>query len=136
MNMSPLRLFTLAMLVPGLVMISGCGKRQAQKSNQLSEINIPTAQDGVKMFDESIGEFALGDDVARAQESNQDAMALADAQINADDFAWIDQEGAEGFKKDDPNTTIKFYDTGHFALETHGKEISQDILEFMAKLPK
>lgn len=44
--------------------------------------------------------------------------------------------GAEGFKKDDPNTTVKFYDTGHFALETHGKEIGQDILEFMAGLPK
>jgi pimeloyl-ACP methyl ester carboxylesterase len=44
--------------------------------------------------------------------------------------------GAEGFKKDDPNTTVKFYDTGHFALETHGEEIGQDILEFMAKLPK
>jgi pimeloyl-ACP methyl ester carboxylesterase len=44
--------------------------------------------------------------------------------------------GAEGFKKDDPNTTVKFYDTGHFALETHGEEIGQDILEFMAKPPK
>lgn len=44
--------------------------------------------------------------------------------------------GAEGFKKDDPNTIVKFYDTGHFALETHCKEIGQDILEFMAKLPK
>lgn len=44
--------------------------------------------------------------------------------------------GAEGYKKDDPNTTVKFYDTGHFALETHGKEIGQDILNFMAKLPQ
>jgi len=44
--------------------------------------------------------------------------------------------GAEGFKKDDPNTIVKFYNTGHFALETHGKEIAQDILEFMATLPK
>jgi pimeloyl-ACP methyl ester carboxylesterase len=44
--------------------------------------------------------------------------------------------GAEGFKKDDPNTIVKFYNTGHFALETHGKEIAQDILDFMPKLPK
>jgi len=44
--------------------------------------------------------------------------------------------GAEGFKKDDPNTTIKFYDTGHFALETHGEEIGQDILNFMPGLPQ
>ncbi|MDP9077071.1 MAG: alpha/beta hydrolase [Bacteroidota bacterium] len=43
--------------------------------------------------------------------------------------------GAEGFKKDDPNTTVKFYDTGHFALETHCTEIGRDILAFMAKLP-
>jgi len=44
--------------------------------------------------------------------------------------------GAEGFKKDDPNTTVKFYHTGHFALETHGAEIAQDILAFMPKLPR
>jgi len=44
--------------------------------------------------------------------------------------------GAEGFKKDDPNTTVKFYDTGHFALETHGDEIGRDILDFMASLPQ
>jgi pimeloyl-ACP methyl ester carboxylesterase len=42
--------------------------------------------------------------------------------------------GAEAFKKDDPNTTVKFYDTGHFALETHYREIGQDILEFMKTL--
>lgn len=44
--------------------------------------------------------------------------------------------GAEGFKKDDPNTIVKFYDTGHFALETHGEEIGQDILDFMPDLPQ
>jgi len=44
--------------------------------------------------------------------------------------------GAEGFKKDDPNTIVKFYDTGHFALETHGEEIAQDILDFMPGLPQ
>ena len=44
--------------------------------------------------------------------------------------------GAEGYKKDVPTATVKFYDTGHFALETHNSEISQDILIFLAKLPK
>jgi pimeloyl-ACP methyl ester carboxylesterase len=39
--------------------------------------------------------------------------------------------GAEGFKKDDLNSIVKFYDTGHFALETHGEEIGKDILDFM-----
>jgi pimeloyl-ACP methyl ester carboxylesterase len=43
--------------------------------------------------------------------------------------------GAEGYRKDDPNTTVKFYDTGHFALETHAQEIGADILEFMKKIP-
>jgi pimeloyl-ACP methyl ester carboxylesterase len=44
--------------------------------------------------------------------------------------------GAEGFKKDDPNAIVKFYDTGHFALETHYEEIGRDILAFMQGLPK
>jgi pimeloyl-ACP methyl ester carboxylesterase len=44
--------------------------------------------------------------------------------------------GAEGFKRDDPNAIVKFYDTGHFALETHGGEIGRDILEFMRDLPR
>lgn len=39
--------------------------------------------------------------------------------------------GAELYTKDIPDATVKFYDTGHFALETHAAEIGQDILEFM-----
>jgi len=44
--------------------------------------------------------------------------------------------GAEAYKKDLPNATVKFYNTGHFALETHVNEIGTDILNFMATLPK
>jgi pimeloyl-ACP methyl ester carboxylesterase len=44
--------------------------------------------------------------------------------------------GAEAYKRDIPDATVKFYDTGHFALETHVKEIGKDILNFLAKLPK
>ncbi|MFC0515790.1 alpha/beta fold hydrolase [Mucilaginibacter angelicae] len=44
--------------------------------------------------------------------------------------------GAEGYKRDNPNATVKFYNTGHFALETHGKEIGQDVLDFLGGLPK
>lgn len=43
--------------------------------------------------------------------------------------------GAEAYKKDIPNASVKFYNTGHFALETHAKEIGNDILYFMAALP-
>lgn len=40
--------------------------------------------------------------------------------------------GAEAFKQDNPDDTIvKLYDTGHFALETHLEEISQDMLSFL-----
>ena len=35
--------------------------------------------------------------------------------------------GAEAFKRDMPNATIRFFDTGHFALETHAKEIADEI---------
>jgi pimeloyl-ACP methyl ester carboxylesterase len=44
--------------------------------------------------------------------------------------------GAEAYKRDVPGAVVKFYDTGHFALETHVKEIGNDILEFLATLPE
>ncbi|MGN7811677.1 alpha/beta fold hydrolase [Flavobacterium sp. 22076] len=44
--------------------------------------------------------------------------------------------GAEAYKRDNPNASVKFYRTGHFALETHYKEIGADILLFLSKLPK
>lgn len=42
--------------------------------------------------------------------------------------------GAEAYKNDLPNARLKFYDTGHFALETHETEIGNDILEFLEAL--
>jgi pimeloyl-ACP methyl ester carboxylesterase len=44
--------------------------------------------------------------------------------------------GAEAFKKDNPKTKVVFYDTGHFALETHAVEIGSEILAFLASLRK
>ncbi|MFL1416189.1 alpha/beta fold hydrolase [Pseudomonas fildesensis] len=41
--------------------------------------------------------------------------------------------GAEAWKRDLPNADIRFYDTGHFALETRGKEIIPVIREFLDK---
>jgi pimeloyl-ACP methyl ester carboxylesterase len=43
--------------------------------------------------------------------------------------------GAEAFKKDMPNAIVKFFDTGHFALETHFREIGEEILSFLSTLP-
>ena len=39
--------------------------------------------------------------------------------------------GAEAFKRDIPNAVIRFFDTGHFALETHAAEIATAIREFL-----
>jgi pimeloyl-ACP methyl ester carboxylesterase len=44
--------------------------------------------------------------------------------------------GAEAYKRDIPNAIVKFYDTGHFALETHVQEIGNEILKFLSTLSK
>jgi pimeloyl-ACP methyl ester carboxylesterase len=40
--------------------------------------------------------------------------------------------GAEAFKRDMPDAVVRFFDTGHFALETHAAEIAAAIREFLA----
>jgi pimeloyl-ACP methyl ester carboxylesterase len=40
--------------------------------------------------------------------------------------------GAKAFKRDLPDAKIVFFDTGHFALETHASEIATQIREFLA----
>jgi pimeloyl-ACP methyl ester carboxylesterase len=39
--------------------------------------------------------------------------------------------GAEAFKQDIPSATVRFFDTGHFALETHAPEIADEIRAFL-----
>ena len=39
--------------------------------------------------------------------------------------------GAEAFKRDNPSAEVHFFDTGHFALETHHQEIADAIREFL-----
>ncbi|HWF02480.1 MAG TPA: alpha/beta hydrolase [Candidatus Angelobacter sp.] len=41
--------------------------------------------------------------------------------------------GAEAFRRDIPNATVEFLDTGHFALETHLEEITVAMKQFLAK---
>jgi pimeloyl-ACP methyl ester carboxylesterase len=41
--------------------------------------------------------------------------------------------GAEAFKRDIPDAVVRFFDTGHFALETHAGEIAATIREFLAR---
>jgi pimeloyl-ACP methyl ester carboxylesterase len=39
--------------------------------------------------------------------------------------------GAEAFRRDVPGAVVRFFDTGHFALETHADEIAAAIREFL-----
>jgi len=39
--------------------------------------------------------------------------------------------GAEAFKRDIPGAVVRFFDTGHFALETHAQEIAAAIRDFL-----
>jgi len=41
--------------------------------------------------------------------------------------------GAQAFRRDVPNAEIRLLDTGHFALETHGKEIADAMLAFLSR---
>lgn len=44
--------------------------------------------------------------------------------------------GAHSYKKDLKNIDFNLYDAGHFALETHGREIADKISEFLGKCVK
>jgi pimeloyl-ACP methyl ester carboxylesterase len=41
--------------------------------------------------------------------------------------------GAEAFKRDIPEATVRFFDTGHFAIETDAGEIAATIREFLGR---
>lgn len=41
--------------------------------------------------------------------------------------------GAEGYRRDQSEAEIHFYDTGHFALETHHQEIAAAIRDFLGR---
>jgi pimeloyl-ACP methyl ester carboxylesterase len=42
--------------------------------------------------------------------------------------------GAEAFKRDVPDAEVHFFDTGHFALETHASEIGATIKSFLTRV--
>jgi len=41
--------------------------------------------------------------------------------------------GAEAYRRDNPEAKVVFYDTGHFALETHAAEIGREMRTFLAQ---
>jgi pimeloyl-ACP methyl ester carboxylesterase len=42
--------------------------------------------------------------------------------------------GAEAYRRDNPSAKVVFYDTGHFALETHATEIGAEIRAFLSAI--
>jgi pimeloyl-ACP methyl ester carboxylesterase len=42
--------------------------------------------------------------------------------------------GAEAYRRDNPNATVQFLDTGHFALETHPDEIAAAMHKLLAQV--
>ena len=44
-------------------------------------------------------------------------------------------QGAEAFRRDVPDAEIRFVDSGHFALETHAREIGAAMRDFLATHP-
>jgi hypothetical protein len=43
--------------------------------------------------------------------------------------------GAKAFRRNNPNATVQFLETGHFALETHLEEIALAMRIFLGRLP-
>src|SRR3546814_4926515 len=41
--------------------------------------------------------------------------------------------GAEAFRRDIPAAVVRFFETGHFALETHAAEIAAEIRGFLPR---
>jgi pimeloyl-ACP methyl ester carboxylesterase len=41
--------------------------------------------------------------------------------------------GAEAYRRDNPNATVQFLDTGHFALETHVEEVASAMRTFLSR---
>jgi len=42
--------------------------------------------------------------------------------------------GAEAYRRDNPNAVVRLFDTGHFALETHARDIAAAIHDFLGRV--
>jgi hypothetical protein len=51
--------------------------------------------------------------------------------VNGTKIFYREASSAEAFKRDIPKAQVRFFDTGHFALETHCLEIADAILPFL-----
>ena len=46
-------------------------------------------------------------------------------------FLYFVSAGAQAYTVNNPNEEVQFLDTGHFAIETHGKGIADAMVEFL-----
>ncbi len=60
----------------------------------------------------------------------QTILAFVDA-LQIKRYALCVFDYAEAFKRDIPGADVRFFDTGHFALETHGPEIAAAVRDFL-----
>lgn len=117
MNKQFLVALTILALVPGCFRQKNADKRLVNKSDVLTDVDIPVAEDSVKnFFDEDLGDLSLADN----------AVALDDSQ-----YAWIDDSGKNnGFKK-------VYFDFDKYNIKSSEKEaVAQDVArmkEFMSK---
>lgn len=110
-----------------LVIAPGCGGRKNKaekkpKSDETTEISIPTAGDSVKVFDEELNEFTLVDDV-------QKSAQLANAQVNPEDFSFIDQENNSEFKR-------VYFDYDKYAIKKDQESALNDDITHAMKVIK
>jgi outer membrane protein OmpA-like peptidoglycan-associated protein len=82
-----------------LVSISGCGKSKKKNGRKLgdtevlSEVNIPTADDGISsFFDQDVGAFVLNDDQDATDAAKNAPGYDLDAE-GASQYAWLEQSG-------------------------------------------
>ena len=57
----------------------------------------------------------------------------ADARALGKNDAIFVSAGAAPYQRDLPNAQVHLFDTGHFALETHGEEIANLMRDFLAR---
>lgn len=84
-----------------LVLVAGCGKntkserKQGKKAEIRTEVDIPTAEDGIRsFFDADTEAFQLIDDMDEAINSTVASSDAASAST-ADDFAWVEEPSQE-----------------------------------------
>src|SRR5262245_54260564 len=81
------------------------------------------------------GVLVLRDDRARANDSEHGGYGHGPdtrAPHFRPPFAYrsLNVLGADAFKRDIPGAVVRFFETGHFALETHAGEIAAAIRDF------